>query len=342
MRQFRNDYSEICAPEIWESVQRGLAEQNVGYGLDAHSAHAEELIKKEFGLGEDSAVFFLAGGTQTNAVVLSYLLRPYESVICCDTGHINVHETGAVEGTGHKILTAKNDDGKLRASDVEKIVQKCTDEHVVLPKAVYISDATESGTTYEKAELIALRKVCEQYGLTLFLDGARLGSALTVEGSDVSAKDIGALCDVFYVGGTKNGAFLGEAVVFKDKKQSEHFRYHIKNRGAMLAKGFVLGIEFETLFENGLYYSLAKHANDCAKILRDGLKEIGVSLCSSSKTNQTFFQVATPLFEKLSKRYGLELWEKNGDGTVVARAVCSFQTEKEDCAELLAFLKENL
>lgn len=339
---FRNDYSEIAAPEVLKALGDAGLEQNVGYGLDVRSKAAEAKILECFGLTKAEAeVHFLAGGTQTNMVVISYFLRPYEAVIACDTAHINVHETGAVEGSGHKVLTAPNADGKLLPADIEAIARKHGDEHMVKPKMVYLSDTTETGTTYTSAELRAIRAVCDRYGLILFLDGARLGCALTAEGNDLTPEELGELCDVFYVGGTKNGALFGEAVVLKKKLGVDTFRYHIKNRGAMLAKGFVCGVMFDALFTDGLYFRLAQHANDMAAILRSGLGELGMELVGSSKTNQLFLKAEKGLAEKLTERYGAE---PNGeaDGKPVVRLVTSFATKKEDCEELLRYLKAEL
>ncbi len=336
---FRNDYSEIAAPQVLEALLAKGMEQNVGYGLDVHSAEAEKRILSCFGLTKAEAdVHFLAGGTQTNMTVISYFLRPYEAVIACDTAHINVHETGAVEGSGHKVLTAPNADGKLLPADIEAIARKHGDEHMVKPKMVYISDTTETGTTYTAAELRAIREACDAHGLILFLDGARLGCALTAEDNDVTPELLGQLCDVFYAGGTKNGALFGEAVVLKKKLGANTFRYHIKNRGAMLAKGFVCGIQFEALFTDGLYFKLAQHANEMASVLRHGLLELGVELVGSSKTNQLFLRVDAKTAAMLTERCGAE---PNGeaDGLPVVRLVTSFATKKEDCEELLQYLK---
>ena len=339
---FRNDYSEIAAPEVLKALADAGMEQNVGYGLDVRSAAAEAKLLACFGLTKAEAdVHFLAGGTQTNMVVISYFLRPYEAVIACDTAHINVHETGAVEGSGHKVLTAPNADGKLLPADIDTIARKHGDEHMVKPGMVYISDTTETGTTYTLSELRAIREVCDRYGLLLFLDGARLGCALTAEGNDITPEELGKLCDVFYAGGTKNGALFGEAVVVKKKLGADTFRYHIKNRGAMLAKGFVCGIMFDALFTDGLYFRLAQHSNDMAAILRNGLAELGVELVGSSRTNQLFLKAEKELAEKLTERYGAE---PNGeaDGMPVVRLVTSFATKKEDCEELLRYLKAEL
>ena len=338
---FRNDYSEICAPEVLQAIADCGLEQNIGYGLDRHSESAANKILEKFGLTGKASVHFLAGGTQTNAVVISYFLRPYEAVIACNTGHINVHETGAVEGCGHKVLTVDNADGKIRPEDIEKIVLRHVDEHMVKPRMVYISDSTETGTVYTKGELSAIRAVCDKCGLLLFIDGARLGVALTLRESDVTCETIGAVADVFYVGGTKNGALFGEAVVIKNGIGAEDFRYHIKNRGAMLAKGFVCGLQFERLFTNDLYFELAKNSNQTADLIRSGLAACGVRFVGGSLTNQIFVQFPRAFAQTLMKRYGVELWEDAGEFLTV-RIVTSFATKKEDCLEFVDYVRKNI
>ncbi len=333
---FRNDYSEAVAPEILKAIGEIANEQSVGYGLDEHSKNAEKLILKRFGL-KDGKVFFLSGGTQANMVVISYILRDYESVIACDTGHINVHETGAVEGSGHKILTSFNADGKLKAEDIENILSLHRDEHMVMPKMVYISDSTETGTVYTLSELKAIRKVCDKNKLLLFIDGARLGVALT-SGADVDAKDIAKYSDIFYVGGTKNGLLSGEAVVIKDTHLAENFRYQIKNRGAMLAKGFVLGVQFERAFTDDLYFKLAKNSNEKANIIRNGLKKLGVKFEGNSTTNQIFIRLENAKADIIMDKFGCELWSLEGNEKVI-RIVTSFATTENDCIEFLDFAR---
>ena len=332
--RFTNDYSEIAHPEIMKAIQAAMNEQNAGYGVDAHSENAEKLILKRFGI-RDGKVFFLQGGTQTNATVLSFLLKPYEAVLACDTGHINVHETGAVEGTGHKVYTCRPKDGKLSPEDIYNAVNHNRDEHMVKIRAVYISNATETGTVYTAGELEAIRAACDECGLYLFMDGARLGTALTSEGNDVTPEMIGRLCDVFYIGGTKNGMLFGEAVVFKSAKTAEEFRYHIKNRGAMAAKGFIAGIMFERAFSNGLYFEMAEKANKTAAFIRKSIKD-HVDFAGNSTTNQIFVRLDKVRAQELISRFGCELWSEDENAAVV-RIVTSFATEKEDCKELIGF-----
>ena len=335
-RMFKNDYSELADERIIKAIEKHLNEQHTAYGLDEHSFNAKERINKIFGL-KDADVHFLAGGTQSNMVTISYFLKPYEGVIACDTGHINTHETGAVEATGHKILPCKNIDGKIKVKDIEEIMQVHTNEHVIIPKMVYISNATESGTIYTKQELEEIRKICDKYSLYLFIDGARLGAALTSDRCDYTPEFFGNVADIFYVGGTKNGLLIGEAIVIKNKELAKHFRYHIKNKGAMLAKGFLLGIEFEEAFKDGLYFELAKRSNDPAKYIKEELSKNNIEFAYDSPTNQQFIILPNKKAEKVMKEFGCELWEDRGTNKVI-RIVTSFNTIKEDCDELIKFI----
>ncbi len=334
-RLFTNDYSETCRKEILDAIAGIGNDQNRGYGLDKHSENAEKLILKRFGV-EGGRVFFVAGGTQTNMTVLSYLLKPYEAVVAAATGHINVHETGAVEASGHKIVTVPGLDGKVLPGEIEAAVKKHTDEHMVKIRAVYVSDSTETGSVYTKNELLEIRRVCDRLGLLLFLDGARLGVALTCAANDITPEFIGQNCDVFYVGGTKNGLLFGEAVVFKDRALAEEFRYHIKNRGAMLAKGFVAGAMFERAFTDDLYFEIAADTNKAAEYLAGKLRG-KVVFTSEPVTNQIFVDLESEKGLELIDRFGCELWEDRGERLTV-RIVTSFATKKEDCDELAAFI----
>lgn len=276
MISFRNDYSEIAHPRILQKLTDCAYTQNDGYGLDTHSQAAAGYIRKL--IGRDADIHFIPAGTQTNLLVISACLRPFECVVCCQTGHINVHETGAIESTGHKVLALNGVNGKLTPDAIESALATHTDEHMVKPRMVYITHATELGTLYSKTELIALHKLCQQNGLLLYLDGARLGSGLTARENDLTLADLAELCDLFYIGGTKNGAMLGEALVICNDSLNRDFRYMIKNRGAMLAKGFVTGIQFEVLFEgseNALFFELARHANAQADKIAMALKKKG-------------------------------------------------------------------
>lgn len=340
MPSFKNDYGVMAHRRVIEALLKCEDEVNIPYGNDIHSANAERLIKDIFKAPE-AKVHFLSGGTQANATVISYILRPYEAVISCDTGHINVHETGAVEGCGSKIITVNNVNGKLTKENVIKALKLHTDEHMVKPRMLYISNSTECGSIYTKKELYELRAVCDEYKLYLFLDGARLGSALTSKENDVEYEDLSKTCDVFYIGGTKNGLLSGEAVVIVNKNLQENFRYHIKNKGAMLAKGFVLGIQFEELFKDGLFFELAKHANEMSSYIKENLQKLEVCFTIDSPTNQLFAKFDKEIAKKLIEKFGCELWEKHDDHYIV-RFVTSYKTTKEDCNKLIYEIKNLL
>ena len=332
--RFQNDYSILAHPRILDALVKYGQEENVPYGLDRHSAHAAALIKETFGAPKGS-VYFLAGGTQTNLVFLSAALKPFEAVISLSSGHINVHETGAVEGTGHKIIVTPGKEGKMYPEDIEKVMATHRDMHMVKPRLVYISNSTEIGTIYTRNELLALRKCCDRHGLLLFLDGARLGSALTSKQNDVPSSLIGAVADGFYVGGTKNGLLFGEALVVNNQDIAEGFAYHIKNRGAMLAKGYAVGIQFEAAFEDGLYFELAEKTNLMADRLKEGFKKLGLPIMDSP-TNQVFVTLPRDKAEAFIASYGCELWDEDGE-TMTIRFVTSFLTDEEDVAGLLRF-----
>ena len=335
MRLFRNDYSEHAHPRIIEALARYQDEQNTPYGLDYHSLNAEKRIKDVFN-SPNAKVFFLAGGTQTNILFISSCLKHYEGVIACDTGHINVHETAALEGQGYKIITVNNKDGKLTPSDINQVMATYDNEHMVKPKMVYISNSTEIGTIYLKDELIALSKACKKHRLYFFIDGARLGSALTSKDNDVDPSLLGEVCDAFYVGGTKNGLLLGEALVINNKELQENYRYHIKNKGAMLAKGYLVGIEFEEAFKDNLYFDLAQETNKMADLLKDSFKKKGLDILHSP-TNQIFLTISKDKALKLIERYGCEKWEDLGDKLTI-RFVTSFSTTEDDVNELNEYL----
>lgn len=329
MYSFTNDYSEGAHPHILKALMDTNLTQHIGYGMDEdHCAKARELIRKECAR-DDAQVHFLVGGTQANLTVIAAALRPWEAVICASTGHINVHETGAVEATGHKVLAVPSSDGKLTPQMVRQVLEAHTDEHMVKPKMVYISNTTEIGTQYSKEDLDALSRFCRQKDLYLFLDGARLGSALTSSVNDLTIADIAALTDVFYIGGTKNGALMGEAVVILNPDLDREFRFMIKQRGAMLAKGWLLGIQFETLFSDGLFYEMASHANRMADILRKGLEAEGYSFLSQSMSNQLFPIFPDSVIEQLSQNFSFNIQEKVGDSSHAIRLVTSWATPEE-------------
>ena len=283
MYSFRNDYSEGAHPKVLKALTETNFEQTRGYGLDPRCRAAADLIRKLCAAPE-ADVHFLTGGTQANLVTIEGLLKPYEAVIAAHTGHINVHETGAIEGTGRKVIAVPSPDGKVTPAMVDSVAELGADEHVVKPAMVYVSNTTETGTVYSVAELRELRKCCDRHGLLLFLDGARLGSAMAC--GDVTLPDLAALTDAFYIGGTKNGALFGEALVLA--KPRADFRWYMKRRGGMLAKGRLLGVQFQALLEDDTYLSAARHANELALRLRDGVAALGFPLPVESPSNQQF------------------------------------------------------
>lgn len=288
MYSFRNDYSAGAHPQILEALVKTNEVQTCGYGLDSYCKEAADLIRT-LCVAPKADVHFLVGGTQVNMLAIQSFLRSYEAVIAADTAHISVHETGAIEACGHKICTVPSHDGKLTPAMVESVVNAHSSEHMVLPKLVYISDTTELGTIYTRDELYALRLCCDKYGLYLYVDGARLGSALTAPGNDMTLQDLASLTDAFSIGGTKNGLFFGEALVFSDHAPNrEHFRWHMKQRGALLAKGRLLGIQFKALMSDDLFFEIGRHENAMALRLRDGFDDLGYSFFVDSPSNQQF------------------------------------------------------
>ena len=333
MIRFACDYEEGACPQIMAALAATNMEQHPGYGEDVHCDRARALIKKAIGR-PDALVQFLVGGTQTNQTVIAAALRPFQGVIAAQTGHINVHETGAIEATGHKVLALPDPEGKVRAAAVDAYVKghwaDPTHEHMVQPAMVYISHPTEGGLLYSRAELEALRKVCDAHGLYLYLDGARLGYGLVSPETDVSLPDIARLTDAFYIGGTKVGALFGEAVVLLHPALQKDFRYMIKHQGGMLAKGRLLGIQFEQLFTGDLYTRMAKNAVDLAMVLRDALREKGVAFLYESPTNQQFPILPDAVVEALSDRYAFEGWGRVDESHTATRICMSWATKKEN------------
>jgi threonine aldolase len=324
MYSFLNDYSEGAHPGILRIMLETNMLQTAGYGLDEYTKKATGFIAEKLGMGAD--IHFIPGGTQTNLIAAAAFLKPYEAVVSAAAGHVEVHEAGAIESTGHKILGVESADGKLSPGLIEPVLSAHTDEHMVKPRLVYISNSTELGTVYTKKELEALSQYCRQKNILLYLDGARLGSALC--SSDLSLADIARLTDAFYIGGTKNGALLGEAFVICSEALKKDFRFHIKQRGAMLAKGRVMGIQFYELFRNGLYFELARHANAMADILRKALKDEGFRFMSDSPSNQVFPILPNRLIEKLLGEFEFMVWRKGGLESCV-RLVTSWATPLE-------------
>jgi len=342
MIYFNNDYSEGCHQKVLDALVRTNMDQTLGYGEDEYCAQAAAKIRKLCGR-EDVAVHFLVGGTQANLTVIDAALRPHQGALCPVGGHINVHETGAVEATGHKVLTVPSDDGKITAQQVRQVVLShradSSFEHMVQPKLVYISNPSEYGTLYSLEELTALSETCHELGLYLFLDGARLGYGLVAKDYDVTMEDIARLCDVFYIGGTKVGALFGEAVVIGNPALKEDFRYLIKQHGGMLAKGRLLGVQFDALMTDGLYFEIAKHAVALADQIRDTLTQLQVSHLVPGITNQIFPILPDTLLEELAKEFCFTEMERVSDTHRAVRFCTSWATTQENVDKLCAALQ---
>jgi len=334
---FMNDYSEGAHPNIIEALKRTNFEKHVGYGLDEYCEEAATLIKQKLECN-DVDIHFLSAGTQTNIIAISSFLRPHEAVISTQMGHISVHETGAIEATGHKIIEVPSVDGILKPEQIDKVMSEHLDEHMVLPKLVYISNATEMGTIYSKGMLKALRIKCDEYGLYLYMDGARLGNALTCEITDLTLKDITALTDAFYIGGTKNGILFGEALVISNPNLKGYLRYLIKQKGGLLAKGRLLGLQFIELFKDDLYFELSRHTNEMAALLKNGIKNLGFQLVTEPSTNLIFTILPNKIHEELSKVCLYEAELPHDEFSMEARFVTSWNTKEEDITELLKHL----
>lgn len=332
---FKNDYSEGCHPQILESLLRNNLDQQAGYGEDDYSKKAKDLIKNKIE-AQDADVYFVSGGTQANLIVISSILRPYQCVISAATGHILNNETGAIEATGHKILSIEKEDGKLFPSDIIPVLESHQNiPHQVMPKLVYISNSTELGTIYTKKELEDLSVFCKKNNLYLFMDGARLGHALTSEISDLELKDIAQLTDVFYLGGTKNGALLGEAIIVNNKILQEDFAFNIKQKGALLAKGRLLGIQFLELMQNDLYFELAKNANQQAMKIKNALSKRGVQFLSDTYTNQIFPILDNQIIDVLSKKFEFYVWKKVDENLSAIRLITSWNTNNTAVEEFI-------
>jgi threonine aldolase len=326
---FLNDYGEGCIPEILEILGRSNHTQEIGYGEDTLCAEASMLIKEETGC-LDADVHFASGATQANKIIISSALRPFEAVVAASTGHIAVHEAGAIEATGHKICTVPTDNGKLTPPLVDQVVKFHSDEHMVKPRMVYISNTTEVGTVYTKKELMALKEYCVAKNLYLFVDGARLAQALTSKANDVAMKEFAALPDIFYIGGTKNGALLGEAIVINNDILKENFRFNLKQNGALLAKGRILGAQFIGLFAGNLFYKNGVHANSMAMKLADGIREEGYGFLAEPVSNQIFPILPNKVIDRLLEDYQFYSWTDNGDGSSSIRLVTSWATLEEE------------
>ncbi len=340
MLYFINDYSEGAHEKVLEALVKTNMEKLTGYGTDSYTERAKEKIRAAIGK-EDAKIYFLVGGTQTNKVTIDCMLEAYEGVLAAESGHVAQHEAGAIEFSGHKVLTLAHENGKIKASDVKKYIdvfyENGSYEHMVFPGMVYISHPTEYGTLYTKDELSELSSVCREYGIPLYLDGARLGYALATPGSDLTLRDIAELCDVFYIGGTKVGALCGEALVFPEK-EPRRFLTRIKQHGALLAKGRLCGVQFDALFTDDLYGKIGKNAIDTAYRIKDALREKGYRFFIDSPTNQTFIVIENEKLEKLGRDVGYDYWERYDDTHTVIRLCTSWATSDDDVTRLIALL----
>ncbi len=342
MISFSNDYSEGAHERVLETLARINRDQTDGYGEDSHCERAAGMIRA-LADAPGAAVHFLSGGTQANLTLIAAALRPHQGVVAADTGHINVHEAGAIEATGHKVLALPHREGKLGADDLRQLVREHRSdearEHMVQPGMVYVSQSTELGTLYSRRELEALSAACRELELPLYLDGARLGCALACAENDLSLPDLARLCDAFTLGGTKQGALLGEAVVIPGAKLREDFRYLVKQRGGMLAKGWLLGVQFEALLEDGLYFDLAGHAVRQALRIRDALRELGVPFLCPSPTNQQFPILDEAVIAALGRDYRFHRIKAFGADRCAVRFCTSWATREEDVGRLIMRLR---
>ena len=341
MLAFECDYLEGAHEKILQRLVESNYEKVPGYGNDVYCESAKAKIKEACGCpGAD--VYFLTGGTQTNAIVIDNMLQKYEGVVAARTGHVNVHEAGAIEYTGHKVLTVPSHEGKMRADELQDMLdgfwQDVTHEHMVFPGMVYLSYPTEYGTLYSKKELTDIAQVCRRFHIPLYLDGARLGYGLMSKSADLTLPEIAEICDVFYIGGTKVGALCGEAVVFTKNNTPKHFLTMVKQHGAMLAKGRLLGIQFDTLFTDNLYFTVSAHAIEMAEKLKEGLKREGYSFYLDSPTNQQFVILTMKQIGELQKQVSFDLWDKLDEEHQVVRFATSWATKEQDVDALLALL----
>lgn len=339
---FKNDYSEGCHPHILQALVSSNLDQQAGYGEDQYSLEAKELIKQKI-KNSDSEIYFVSGGTQANLIVISSVLRPYQCAVSAATGHILNNETGAIEATGHKILSIDKEDGKLTPDDIIPVLESHRNvPHHVMPKLIYISNSTELGTIYTLKELKDLSKFCKENNLYLFMDGARMGHGLTAETSDLTLEKVAELTDIFYLGGTKNGALIGEAIVINNKELQQDFAFNIKQKGALLAKGRLLGIQFLELMKNDLYFELARHANQQAMKMKKAMQERGVEFLSDTYTNQIFPILDNNLIEKLSGKFEFYVWKKVSENFSAIRLITSWNTGDEPINEFIEIIKNEL
>lgn len=340
--QFASDYQEGAHPNIINRLVQTNMDQTPGYGTDAICASARKRIQEACQC--DASVYFLSGGTQTNATIIGAILSSYQGVIAPTSGHVSVHEAGAIEFGGHKVLSIPSTLGKITAQQIEQYMQDfehdLNHEHMVMPGMVYLSQPTEYGTLYSKAELSAIYSVCKKYSMPLYIDGARLAYALASQQNDISLPELAQLCDIFYIGGTKCGALIGEAVVMPNPHLIPHFFTILKQKGALLAKGRLLGIQFDELFKDNLYMHIGDTAIQYAQKITQTLKENGYPLYLETVTNQIFFYVDQPLLDRLSENVDLSFWEKADETHSIVRIAISWATQQKDVDALCNLLKE--
>ena len=341
MISFESDYIEGAHPLILEALAKSNMESLSGYGSDKYTERTKEKIASACGLPE-AQVFFLTGGTQTNQIVIDTMLAQYEGVVSAQTGHVSVHEAGAIEYTGRKVLTIPAHNGKMDANELDSFIKDFyadgNHEHMVFPGLCYISHPTEYGTLYSKEELTQISGVCHKHKIPLFMDGARLGYGLASRQTDVTLQDVARLCDVFYIGGTKVGALCGEAVVFTNKNMPAHFDHLVKKHGALLAKGRLLGVQFDTLFTDDLYFKISKNAIDRAEELKSAFSEKGYKFFIDSPTNQQFVILENSKMQELQKSVKFSFWEKYDENHTVVRFATSWATTSEKISELRSVL----
>ena len=338
MLSFECDYSEGAHEKILKRLLETNMEHLPGYGSDNYCESAKEKIRNVCEC-PDAEIFFLTGGTQTNQVVIDSMLRPYEGVVAARTGHVSVHEAGAIEACGHKVLTLPQHQGKIDSLELLALLESFWDdenyEHMVFPGMVYISHPTEYGTLYTEEELKSISGICRKYQIPLYMDGARLGYGLMSRHTDVTLRKVAEYCDVFYIGGTKVGALCGEAVVFTKKNMPAHFLTIVKQHGALMAKGRVLGVQFDTLFTDDLYFEISKHATAMAEYMKEGFRKKGQKFFIDSPTNQQFLILENNQMKELQKKVSFSFWEKLDDSHTVVRFAASWATQKEDIDRLM-------
>lgn len=341
MIYFVSDYSQGGHPEVMQALMDSNLDHADGYGLDAHCERAAAMVKELIGV-EDCSVYMMPGGTPCNVTTIAAALRPYESVVAPRTGHIYMHETGAVEATGHRVVGLDNVNGKLTPGLIDEAWEQFQDEHTVLPRMVYITQPTEGGSVYSLAEMQAISDYCRRKDMLLYIDGARLATALTCDACDFDIADIAPLCDAFYLGGTKNGALFGEALVILNKDIDDHFRFMIKRSDALFAKGRLIGVQFEALLTGGrdsLWYRIGRYENRLAGRLNKAVRELGTELYCDSRTNQIFPVLPEEVVVELEKKYFFERWAPGRQGMIPVRFVIGWGSREEEVEALIADLR---